>query len=253
MTTSRTALVTGASRGIGKAIALRLANDGYSVALNDVPVQLSHLTEVKDEIMKSGHKAIVCVADVSKEDQVERMVKDVVSQLGSLDVMVANAGVCQAKPMIETTTADFQRILDVNAIGTYLCYKYAAKQMIEQGKGGRIIGASSMAGKQAWPNLSLYCASKFAIRGLTQASALEFGKHGITVNAYAPGVVDTEMIRDLRVDITDLQDKDQEEDKAQGMEIKTEEIAGLVAYLVSKEAGSITGQCVSINKGMYFD
>ncbi|KAF8198510.1 NAD-binding protein [Pholiota molesta] len=249
------ALITGASRGIGRSIALRLARDGYHVALNDLPIQRSRLADLQQEISKNGREASICLADVSKEGDVERLVRDVTSQFGGLDVMVANAGICMTKPIVETSSADFQRILDVNVIGTYLCYKYAAKQMIQQGRGGRIIGASSLSGKQAWPQLSLYSASKFAVRGLTQAAALELGKYEITVNAYSPGPVDTDMIRDLRTDLEKLQEKEQanESDKALGYDVSPDEIAGLVSYLVSKEAGSITGQCISINKGMYFD
>ncbi|KAF9473929.1 NAD(P)-binding protein [Pholiota conissans] len=249
------ALITGASKGIGRSIALRLSHDGYRVALNDIPSQLPRLAELQTEISKNGREATICVGDVSQESDVERIVKDITTKFGGLDVMVANAGICQTKPIVETSTTDFRHLLDVNVIGTYLCYKYAAKQMIAQGRGGRIIGASSLAGKQAWPQLSLYSATKFAIRGLTQAAALEFGKHGITVNAYAPGPVDTDMIRDLRSDMTKLQKEGQakEADTALGVDTTPEEIAGLVAYLVSKEAGSINGQCVSINKGMFFD
>ncbi|KAF8198509.1 NAD-binding protein [Pholiota molesta] len=239
------ALITGASRGIGRSIALRLARDGYHVALNDLPAQRSRLADLQQEISKNGREASICVGDVSKEEDVERLVRDVTSQFGGLDVMVANAGICITKPIVETSSTDFQRILDVNVIGTYLCYKYAAKQMIEQGRGGRIIGASSLAGKQGMPQLSLYSASKFAVRGLTQAAALEFGTYGITVNAYSPGPVDTDMKKEHQEFISN--------NKWQGYETSPDEIAGLVSYLVSKEAGPITGQCIHINKGMYFD
>ncbi|KAF8960440.1 NAD-P-binding protein [Flammula alnicola] len=244
------ALITGASRGIGRSIALRLSRDGFTVALNDLPSQRDRLEDLRTDIMKSGQQAMVAVGDVSADAKVEQMINDVANQFGALDVMVANAGICITKPFIETSVEEFQRILSANVTGTYLCYKYAARQMIKQGRGGRIIGASSLAGKQAWPMLSLYSASKFAIRGLTQAAALELGKYGITVNAYAPGPVDTVMIEELRKDIADLLRTKQVDESAMaqnsaiGKDVTPDEIAGLVSYLVSKDAGSITGQSV---------
>ncbi|KAF9473930.1 NAD-binding protein [Pholiota conissans] len=190
---ARVAFITGASRGIGMAIALRLAQDGYDIALNDILPQKAELEVVQEEIRKSGKQAIICIGDVSVEEEVKRMVEDAVRELGSLNVMVANAGICITKPFLETTKGEFDRMYAVNVNGVFLCYKYAAMQMIKQGKGGRIIGASSITGKQGFSTLAGYSSTKFAVRGLTQSVASELAKYGITVNAYAPGAVDTIM------------------------------------------------------------
>ncbi|KAE9401212.1 NAD(P)-binding protein [Gymnopus androsaceus JB14] len=125
------------------------------------------------------------------------MVDTVTKNLGGLDVMVANAGILNttAKPITEYPAEEWERIFSINTRGVFFCYKYAAKQLITQGRGGRIIGASSIAGKRAAAYHSAYSASKFAVRGLTQSAALELGEHGITVNAYAPGFIRTAMSR----------------------------------------------------------
>ncbi|KAJ7157999.1 short chain oxidoreductase [Mycena crocata] len=190
-----TALVTGAAQGLGRAIALQLAEDGFDVAVNDVSGNSENLETLVDEIRKKGRGCSKCVADVSNEDQVVAMVELVVKEHGGLDVMVANAGVLgrQGLAFTEVTLEEWDRVMNINARGIFLCYKYAGRQMIKQGRGGRIIGASSYAGKQSTPGQAVYSASKFAVRGLTQAAAQEFGAHSITVNAYAPGIIETPM------------------------------------------------------------
>lgn len=186
------ALVTGAGRGIGRAIALRLAKDGYNIALNDIQRD-EDFESVKTEIEKMGRDVIECIADVSKEESVKEMVDFAADKLGRLDVMVANAGIFFAKPFLECTLEDWDKCFDVNGKGVFLCYKYAALKMIEQGKGGRIIGACSRAGKQGHSLASIYCATKFTVRSLTQSAALALKPHGITVNAYAPGLINTSL------------------------------------------------------------
>jgi len=260
---SKVAFITGAARGIGKAIALRLARDGFHVALNDIPSMEKELEAVQREIADAGKQALICLGDVSVEGDVIRMVEFTVQKLGSLNVMIANAGVCIIKPLVETTQEDLRRILSVNVDGVFFCYKHAASQMIKQGKGGRIVGASSLAGKQGWKNLAGYSASKFAVRGLTQATALELVEHGITVNAYAPGGVETDMLRETRELVAKLDAEGKpgyealrETSSKSGPSARAsspDEIAGLVSYLVSAEAEMITGQSVSINGGTYFD
>jgi len=250
------ALVTGASQGIGRAIALRLASDGFDVALNDVPSREAILGLAAEEVVARGRRAHCVLADVSSEKQVETMVSDVVRALGGLDVMVANAGISMMKSFVDTTAEELDRILGVNVRGTFLCYKYAAKHMIEQGRGGRIIGACSGTGKQAQASLSAYSASKFAIRGLTQSAALEFGAHGITVNAYTPGPVKTPMWDDLEAGIGSPPGALEEQlskTAAVGYVGVPTDIAALVSFLASKESHLLTGQSISIDGGRYFD
>ena len=190
---SRVALVTGAARGIGRGIARRLAADGLDVAVNDIDANADQLQEVAAEIRDAGRRSATVVADVSEPDEVERMVGTVADELGSIDVMVANAGIAQVKPLLDVTPEDFDGLMAVNLRGVFLCYTAAARQMIHQGEGGKIIGAASIAAHKGFAMLGHYSASKWAVRGLTQAAAQEWAEHGITVNAYCPGIVGTAM------------------------------------------------------------
>ena len=185
--------ITGAARGIGKAIALRLAQDGHNVAVSDLPVMRDELELTRKDVASHGVQAVALTGDVSDHDAVRRLVADTAEQLGSLDVMVANAGIAQTKALLEVTPEEYDRVHAINGRGIFLCYTEAARQMINQGTGGKIIGASSIAGHKGFALLGVYCSSKFGVRALTQAAAQEWAPHGITVNAYCPGIVDTQM------------------------------------------------------------
>ncbi|KAI0266333.1 acetoin reductase family protein [Gloeopeniophorella convolvens] len=253
----KVALVTGAARGIGRAIALQLADDGFDVAVNDLP-NTPELDQTVAEIEGKGRRSLAIPADVSLEVEVERMIQRAVGGLGSLDVMVANAGIVKYDAgILNCTVEDFDRIMAINARGTMLCYKHAAKQMISQGRGGRIIGASSGAGKQGYDVITSYSASKFAVRGLTQAAARELGKHGITVNAYAPGTIDTRMMDDFNTLYAEKLGPNAAATVAATAPIgrmgTPEDIAGLVSYIASEKSSFITGQSLSINGGLFFD
>ncbi|CAF1385340.1 unnamed protein product [Rotaria sordida] len=184
----RTILVTGAARGIGRAIALRLAKDGFNVAVNDLEASSSDLQKVQQEIEEIGRKSIAITADVSDSDSVEKMMQEVTQKLGSLDVLVANAGIADVKLLLDTTVEDWDRVFAVNMRGVFLCYKEAAKIMIKQGRGGKIIGACSTLGYKAASMQASYSATKWGVRGLTQAAAIEWAPYNITVNAYCPGM-----------------------------------------------------------------
>uniref|UniRef100_A0A0W0GD85 Acetoin reductase family protein n=1 Tax=Moniliophthora roreri TaxID=221103 RepID=A0A0W0GD85_MONRR len=253
------ALITGSSQGIGRAIALRLAQDGFDIVLNDLPVQKEALEAVSNEIttLGLGRKTFIAICDVSAEEAVEKMVDDAVKALGSLDVMVANAGIAMGKSILSTSASDWDRVFAINARGIFLCYKYAGKQMIKQGKGGRIIGASSFTGKQALPLASAYSSSKFAVRGLTQSAAQEFAQYDITVNAYAPGIISqTGMSQSASADPGLAATVEAFLGRVSGP-LATKgtpvEIASIVSYLASAEAHYITGQTISVNGGAFFD
>ncbi|KAJ3824299.1 short chain oxidoreductase [Lentinula raphanica] len=251
------AFVTGSSQGIGKAIALRLASDGFEIAINDIDSKLLALETVKKEIEEStGKQALICVGDVSVEENVKAMIESVVKTFSSLDVMVANAGICPCGPLNDMSVEEWERAFTVNVIGTFLCYKYASLQMIAQGKGGRLIGASSNAGKQGQRMMGIYASTKFAIRGLTQSAALEYGKHQITVNAYCPGPIDTEMARkaaqDIGGDIEAVLNM-YTQTAAVGRIGEPADVANLVSFLASKHSGYLTGQTISIDGGLIFD
>ncbi|KAK0193186.1 NAD-binding protein [Armillaria mellea] len=253
-TSKGVAIVTGSAQGIGKAIALRLADDGFDIAINDISVnaKLTKLRAVQAEIMQKGRRCGIFPGDVSNEEDVKRIVDGIVNTLGGLDVMVANAGVCPTGSVLDYTVEQWDHAFAINTRGVFLCYQYAARQMIKQGRGGRIIGCSSSLGKQALPMLSLYAASKSAIRGLTQGAALDLGKFGITVNSYAPGVVDTELSRSIMGNMEEII-KMNVTRSAMDYIGKAEDIAGFVSYLASQEARYMTGQTVGINGGWCFD
>jgi len=189
--------------------------------------------------------------------QVKGMVNAVVEVLGGLDVMVANAGIFKTGSLFETSVDHWDSMFDVNAKGTFLCYKYAAAQMIKQGRGGRIIGPSSRNGKRGMPDGIAYSSTKFAIRGLTQAAALELGRHGITVNTYAPGAIDTPMMQRTRAEraMNPHANRDRPARIPPALDYvgKPEDVAGLVSYLASDEAHYITGQSISLDGGLVFD
>ncbi|KAL0061208.1 hypothetical protein AAF712_011967 [Marasmius tenuissimus] len=246
--TKGVSIVTGAAQGIGKAIAIRLAQDGFDIALNDISSKEEQLKAVEKEIAKVGRRTAIVHADVSSESEVKEMVEKVVEVLGGLDVMVANAGICPVNTLTEMTADHWDAAFAVNSRGTFLCYKYAAIQMIKQGKGGRIIGASSSAGKQGRKFCMAYSATKFAVRGMTQSAAWELGKHGITVNAYAPGAIETEMGTSTKNLVVDAQAIDAKISKASwtdnpsGRWGEPEEVAALVSFIASKDSSFVTGE-----------
>ncbi|WWC70203.1 uncharacterized protein I206_104153 [Kwoniella pini CBS 10737] len=191
----KVAIITGAAQGIGKAIAIRLSEDGYNISLADLPSSSKLLEEVKAEIVSKGHgtDVITVQVDVSNEKEVYDLVDKTVQQLGRVDVMVANAGIAPVTPFLELSVNTLDKVYQVNVRGVFLCYQAAAKQMIKQGEGGRLIGACSMSGLRTGANMSAYCSSKFAVRAINQGAAVELGKYGITANVYCPTVVETEM------------------------------------------------------------
>ena len=256
---TRVALVTGAARGIGRGIALRLAADGLDVAVNDIAANAEQLEGVAEEIRGNGRRAATVVADVSDPGEVEGMVRRVADELGRLDVMVANAGIAQVKPLLEVTPEDFDNLMAVNLRGVFLCYTEAARQMIRQGGGGKIIGAASIAAHKGFAMLGHYSASKWAVRGLTQAAAQEWAEHGITVNAYCPGIVGTAMWELIDEELAKHMGLEKGEALQQFSELialgrveEPEDVAAFVSYLASRDSDYMTGQSVMIDGGIIF-
>jgi len=252
MSLARVAIVTGAARGIGRAISLRLARDGLDVVANDVPSKLAELEGLVAEIRATKQRGLAVVGDVSRETDVQKLVSYSVAKFGSLDVMIANAGIGRSSPIIATSVEEWDLIQATNARSAFLSYKTAAIQMIKQGRGGRIIGACSNAAKQGYAQWGPYGASKWAIRGLTQSAAAEWGQYGITVNAYAPGLVETQLLKDIEARRKQEGLEDVSMDPAWKI-IQPDDVAGLVSYLVKEESRFITGQSVCINAGLYCD
>ncbi|KAL6303293.1 NAD-P-binding protein [Sparassis latifolia] len=252
-TSLRIAVVTGAAQGMGESIALRLAEDGLDVVVNDLPTKSEQLKAVVKRIEAKGRRAIAVPGDVSSEEYVKALVGKTVETFGSLDVMVANAGVMVSKPMLETTSEDIDLVCSVNGKGLFWCFKYAALQMIKQGRGGRIIGASAGDGKRAAANMGAYSGSKFAARGIIQSCASEWAKHKITVNGYAPGVILTPMT--LHADDANNGGSVSTAKKFAGTPLDVPQteptvIASFVSYLAKPESFFITGQCINVDGGL---
>jgi meso-butanediol dehydrogenase/(S,S)-butanediol dehydrogenase/diacetyl reductase len=255
----RVAIVTGGARGIGRGIALRLAADGLDVAIADLPSMRAESEAVADEVRDAGSGAVALDVDVSDAAEVDRMVREAVDGLGRVDVMVANAGIAQVAPLLDVTPQDFDRLMAVNLRGVFLCYTAAARQMIDQGTGGKIIGAASIAAHKGFGMLGHYSASKFAVRGLTQAAAQEWAQHGITVNAYCPGIVGTQMWELIDEKLAEHMGLQKGEAIAQFSELITlgriqtpEDVASFVSYLASADSDYMTGQSVMIDGGVLF-
>lgn len=253
------ALVTGSARGIGKAIATRLGQDGHSLALNDVEANRDQLEATAEELRATGATVTTAVADVSQSEQVKEMVAKVATDQGALNVMVANAGIARVTSLLEMDAAEWDQVMAVNVRGTFLCYQAAAEQMIKQGKGGKIIGAASIVAFRPFALLAHYSASKWAVRGLTQAAAMEWAKHKITVNAYCPGIVGTAMwdlIDEKLAKEEGLQRgealKKYSEAILMGRVSEPEDVAKLVSYLASPDSDYMTGQSVLIDGGIQF-
>ncbi|CAF4027329.1 unnamed protein product [Rotaria sordida] len=256
---NRVALVTGAARGIGRAIALRLAKDGFNVAVNDIEASSSDLQKVQQEIEEIGRKSIAITADVSDSKSVEKMMEDAAQKLGSLDVVVANAGIGDVKSLLDTTVEEWDRVFAVNMRGVFLCYKEAAKIMIKQGRGGKIIGAGSSVAYKACAMIGPYCTTKWGIRGLTQAAAIEWAPYNITVNAYGPGFIKTSLSDKSNEEFAKLQGKTVEDivnDAVKTIPLGRvgypDDVANLVSFLASKDSDYITGQNILVNGGRDF-
>lgn len=243
----KVAVVTGASSGIGRAIALALGREGAAVAVNYARDAGGADATVK-EIEESGGKAIAVQADVSKEEDVKNLVGRAVGEFGRLDVMVNNAGVEYKMPFLETPLETWEKVISVNLTGPWLGCQEAARQMVSQGDPGRIINVSSVHEDLAMPTNSPYCAAKGGLRMLTRTIAVELAPHGITVNNIAPGAIETPMDAKLE------QDPDQMSALLSEIPLgrmgKPEEVAGLALYLASDASAYTTGSTFFVDGGM---
>ncbi len=240
----KTAIITGSTKGIGKATALRLGKDGFCVVVSGRNEENG--IAVAGEIKSNGGDATFIRADVSKEEDVRRLVEETVKGYGQLDVMVNNAGIAGtvATLLADSTTENMQALLQTNVMGVYWGMKYAALEMQKREK-GCIINLASIAGLNGIPYTAQYCASKHAVVGLTRATAVELGPTGIRVNAVAPGAVDTDILAEAKAsgayDIADM--------LPIGRLGYPSEIANTIAFIASDGALSMTGAIVSVDGG----
>lgn len=250
-------LVTGASQGIGRGIALRLAKDGANLALVDI--KADKLEGVKAEVEALGVRATNFTADISDRDQVFAAVEHAEKELGGFDVIVNNAGIAQVKPLDDVRPADLERIFRINIDGVVWGIQAAAAKFRARGHKGKIINASSIAGHDGFALLGVYSATKFAVRALTQAAAKEYASHQITVNAYCPGIVGTDMWVEIDERFSELTGTPKGETYkkyvdgiALGRAQTPEDVAALVAFLSSDDSDYITGQAILTDGGIVY-
>jgi meso-butanediol dehydrogenase/(S,S)-butanediol dehydrogenase/diacetyl reductase len=252
----KTCIVTGSARGMGKAIGLRLAKDGANVVFADI--NRAEAESAAAEAEKLGLRALGLGVDVGDRGQIQQLVARTVSEFGRLDVIFNNAGINHVQPFMETTEENWNRIMRVNALGVLICTQEAAKQMIAQGSGGKIVNTASIAGRQGYPNVAPYCASKFAVISLTQSAARELAKHKITVNGFAPGVVDTPLWEQIDREHIETGETTKPGEAMRnfaagillGRVATPDDITGLAYFLASPASDYITGQTIIVDGGM---
>jgi len=238
------AVVTGASRGIGRAISLALASKGASIVAVDIDREVTDI--VVKELQTLGAKAIGFTGNVTVADDAERMIEAAVKEFGRVDILVNNAGITRDNIFLRMKDEDWDAVLSVNLKGAFLCSRAVAKVMTKQ-RSGRIINIASVVGQMGNAGQANYCASKAGLIGLTKSNARELAKRNITVNAVAPGFIATAM-----TDV--LSDKVKEELASQiplGILGTSEDVANAVCFLASDASGYITGQVLAVNGGMY--
>ncbi len=240
----RVALVTGGSRGIGRAIALRLAEEGCDVAVNYLASSAA-ADEVAGIIKGMGRRALAVKADVALPDEGESMVILAEEELGPIDILVNNAGIHKHHRSWEMSVEDWQRIIDVNLTGAYLTTRLLGPRMAQRGW-GRVINISSVVAMSGTDHEAHYAASKAGMHGLTKSTALELSPRGVTVNAVAPGWIRTDMTGDA----TEEEMAEARREIPLGRIGEPEEIASVVAYLASPDASYVTGQVLHVNGGM---
>ncbi len=243
----KVAIITGARRGMGRTHALKLAQEGVKVVVSDVSQE--DCQKVVDEIEKEGGEGLALKCDVAKKEEVDKMFVRVVKKFGKVDILVNNAGIAQFKPFLELTEEEWDRTLDINLKGYFLCAQAAAKEMAKQ-KSGVIVNIASVAmGQQGvgFPNLAHYCASKGGITAMTEVLALELAPLGIRVNVVAPGMIETPMIDPIK------QDSKAMEGLMARVPLKRvgkpEEVSSLVLFLASDASSYMTGSAVVIDGG----
>ncbi|HCW8691374.1 TPA: 3-oxoacyl-[acyl-carrier-protein] reductase [Staphylococcus aureus] len=242
---TKSALVTGASRGIGRSIALQLAEEGYNVAVNYAGSK-EKAEAVVEEIKAKGVDSFAIQANVAYADEVKAMIKEVVSQFGSLDVLVNNAGITRDNLLMRMKEQEWDDVIDTNLKGVFNCIQKATPQMLRQ-RSGAIINLSSVVGAVGNPGQANYVATKAGVIGLTKSAARELASRGITVNAVAPGFIVSDM--------TDALSDELKEQMLTQIPLarfgQDTDIANTVAFLASDKAKYITGQTIHVNGGMY--
>jgi len=249
----KSALITGAARGIGRHFAQAFVNEGARVAIADI--DLERAKETADEI---GTQAIAISMDVTNQESIDRAVDQTVKAFGGIDILINNAAIFTAAPISEISREDYQRVFDVNVSGTLFTMQDVARHMIERGQGGKIINMASQAGRRGEALVAVYCATKAAVISLTQSAGLNLIRHGINVNAISPGVVDGEHWDGVDAFFAKYENKQPGEKKREvgagvpyGRMGKPEDLSGMAVFLASDEANYIIAQTYNVDGGQW--
>lgn len=245
---NKVAIVTGSATGIGRAIVERFVAEGAAVTIDYVQGQEQIATDLVNSLKANGGRAIAVAARVNNPDEVNALVLQTVDEFGRLDIVVNNAGIETKAPFLDVTVDLWQRVLDVNLTGAFLCAQSGARQMVKQGDGGRIINISSVHEDLPMPTNSPYCASKGGLRMFMRTICVELAQYNITVNNIGPGAIDTPMDASLKAHPDQMHELLAE--IPLGRMGKPEEVAGLAAYIASDEAAYVTGSTYFIDGGM---
>lgn len=248
------ALVTGGGRGIGRAMARRLAQDGADVVVADVDARLAD--ETTAQVVALGRKGLALTVDVSRRADIDRMVQRSVEALGRIDILMNNAGVLRIQELLDITEADWDFVCNVNLKGAFFVLQAVARQMIQQGHGGKIVNTASISGKQPEPHFLHYGVSKAGVISMTKSAAVALGVHQINVNAVCPGTTVTEMsmmAMHARAERAQLSVEDMIAQRVAmlptGRRNEPEDIAAMAAFLASADANNITGQAFNVDGG----
>jgi acetoin reductase-like protein len=254
----KTAVVTGAGRGIGRATAIRLAQEGADVAVVDIHQESAE--ETAGMVRDLGRRSVALAVDLTQVSRIQPMIDRVVEALGRLDILVNNAGRVQIKPFLDVTEEEWDQVVDLNMKGTFFCLQAAARQMVKQGGGGRIINISSISGRSGRADSSAYAASKMGVISITRSAALALARHNILVNALCPGIVPTPMwdqIDEDRARIFGYQPGTARAQLVEKVPLKRvadpAEIAAAAAFLAADDSSFITGQAINVDGGLEMD
>ena len=249
----KTALITGAARGIGRHFAEAFVKEGARVAIADIEEERAK--HAADEI---GEQAMAVRMDVTSQASIDQAVAATIEAFGGIDILINNAAVFTAAPIAEISREDYQRVFDINVSGTLFTLQAVARQMIERGRGGRIINMASQAGRRGEPLVAVYCATKAAVISLTQSAGLNLIRHGINVNAISPGVVDGEHWDGVDAFFAKYENKQPGQKKKEvgagvpyGRMGRPEDLAGMAIFLASDEAEYIIAQTYNVDGGQW--
>ena len=249
----KTAIITGSARGIGRAFAEAYVAEGARVAIADIDI-----ARARDTATEIGPSAIAVALDVTRQDSIDEAVAETIAAFGQIDILINNAAIFTAAPLVEIERADYARTFDINVSGTLFMMQAVARHMIDRGIRGRIINMASQAGRRGESLVAVYCATKAAVISLTQSAGLNLISHGINVNAIAPGVVDGEHWDGVDAFFAKYEGKAPGQKKAEvgasvpfGRMGRAEDLTGMAVFLASPEAAYIVAQCYNVDGGQW--